>query len=116
MSDPELQREMKIAFGGLMLMAAVFMLFMGVYGALNDLSRSGRPDLINRGILGGPIFLYFAMSIFFGPGDKPDEKDLTRWQWMSLHWRLMLGCIAFEVICLTVWVSYLHHHGFSHVS
>ena len=62
------------------------------------------------------MLLYFAMFIFFGPADKPEEKDLTRWEWAIAHWKLMLGCVAFEVICLAVWVSYLHHHGFPHVS
>jgi hypothetical protein len=105
-----------MVLGGFLLMCGMFVLFLSTYGALHDGSNPPQ-HLMNKGLTGGPILIYFGVWLMIpSSADYPSDHDLTRWQWMRRHWLLCLGCFAFDALVIACWVSYLHHHGFPHVS
>jgi hypothetical protein len=96
-------------------MCAIFLFFLGTYGALHDSHQ--RKDLINKAVLGAPVYFYFAIYLIFANRtNSPSVETLTRWQWIRRHWLVCVGCVAFELVVLAGWVIYLRHHGFTHVS
>jgi hypothetical protein len=106
------ERVGSFVLAGFLLMCGGFLFFLGTYGALHDTRQ--HKDLINKGVIGAPVFFYFAVYLIVESGrtTPASERELTRWQWARRHWMLCLGCLAVEVVVLSGWVTYLNLHGF----
>jgi hypothetical protein len=73
--------------------------------------------LINKGIVLGPLAVYFAIYGIFASsrGDDGSMPSRTPGDLLRKHWLLFAGCFVFESVVLGAWTMYLHQHGFPYV-
>jgi hypothetical protein len=99
----------------LWLMLGSLIFAVGAHVALGDDPRDLK-SLINKGIVLGPVAVYFAIyGIFTNSSNDVPNPSRTLGHLLRRHWLLFAGCLVFDAIVLAAWTMYLHQHGFPNV-
>jgi len=115
--DPWIKRVGGCVFYGFLLMLGSFLFLFGVIATYKG--SNAYSEIFNKATAGGLVYIYFAVWGIIACLRKENEvedREVSRLEWFAKHWKLVLGCVIFELFVFWSWHGLACYRGLCRAS